>query len=433
MGIAPQIAPKPDIPAPSADAGPKFSDTLKTAEAAEPAVTRPTKYDGQKADLERTEFSDDGPDIDDDAPEVTAVLASTAAPPQTFAPVIVTAEPDTVQAALPDSVSVLEGQTNDWSLPLPIDASQFERLDTARMPTDTPAEPTAILSASEPCPPENVNAIPETVSTEPVNTENAAAETALPVTGTRIARQPAEVPDTQPAEVSDVNTQTDTVPVAAAPVAEPEARSGANSDKSSEERDPDKPTAAKASAPELLAHPEIVGEHVAGTEALRSQAETAPPAPVAREDLVPAMIERLEVMTQGTEKTMTLELKPEFLGKVTMTLVSAENGVSVKILADSPDVRSVINTEIAGIIERMNDRGVKLQSVELAYTGANASDYASGNQPRQSGGQSGRGRRNTAQIQGISTSAYSASPMLVYESSLASLPDDDYEAMEYTA
>jgi hypothetical protein len=81
----------------------------------------------------------------------------------------------------------------------------------------------------------------------------------------------------------------------------------------------------------------------------------------------------------------------------------------------------------------MNDRGVKLQSVELAYAGAGGADYASGSQSQHSGEPSRRNRRSATRLSGVNAAAYSMSPTLVYESSLASLPDDGYEAMEYTA
>ncbi|MDR2421730.1 MAG: flagellar hook-length control protein FliK [Oscillospiraceae bacterium] len=320
------------------------------------------------------------------SPDVPAALAAVfAAPP----PSPESCEPD-AEAAEQNDVSILGGQTTDWSLlgqAEKAEALPVAPLDTARMPENPAADtlPETVarqvpLGETDPCPPENVN-----------------VKTALGEAPARVREINAGNPSADTAKTPAEETRAKAVPDAPIPGVreiDPAEKKPASGEGEAPESDGGGEDGA---APETRA-PELAPERIISDGALRAVSEAVPDAPVTRGELIPAMVERLELMVSDGQKSMSLELKPEFLGRVTMTLVSGAGGVAVKILADDPDVRSAINGEIAGIIERMGERGIRVSSVELSEMssgGAELSAYASAGEAY-SGGQSGASGRSPA-------------------------------------
>jgi hypothetical protein len=122
-------------------------------------------------------------------------------------------------------------------------------------------------------------------------------------------------------------------------------------------------------------------ERVAAAEQLK-----AAPAeqPVARENLFDAMVERLEVMREDGVPQMTVELRPEYLGRVTLNLTAAPSGgVNLRISAADPGVKGMIDGQIAALVENLSGKGVRLERVDVVYTGVGAG----------SGGYDGLGQR----------------------------------------
>jgi hypothetical protein len=251
-----------------------------------------------------------------------------------------------------------------------------------------PAEP-------EPCPPENVNV--------------------------KQTQFPAAIPATEPAperEPATIEAQPAPEPAAAAAVSP--APSPGKPERAAEEKPAEDGGEKDASSSLPNSRPlELAPERVAADGALRD-ASASSNAPVSRENIIPEMIERLQIMATDGQKTMSIDLKPEFLGKVSMTLVSAPNGVSVKILADDPGVRSLINGEIVGIIERMSERGIRVSGVELSETGFNGAELSAyGSSPGDHSGGDGRGfgasRRSGSRTAGRIGEIVQAAPAIAIE------------------
>jgi hypothetical protein len=114
-------------------------------------------------------------------------------------------------------------------------------------------------------------------------------------------------------------------------------------------------------------------ERVAAAEQLK-----AAPAerPVAREGLFDAMVERLEVMREDGRAQMTVELRPEYLGRVTLELTSApDGGVNLRISAADPGVKGMIDGQVAALVENLSGKGVRLERVDVVYTGVGSGGY----------------------------------------------------------
>jgi len=94
-------------------------------------------------------------------------------------------------------------------------------------------------------------------------------------------------------------------------------------------------------------------------------------APVRSEDLFDEMVSRIETMHTENKQAMTIQLKPDFLGKVALEIAMDAAGLHVRINAADSDVRSMINGQINALIESLENKGIAVVEVEVAYTGVN--------------------------------------------------------------
>jgi len=125
--------------------------------------------------------------------------------------------------------------------------------------------------------------------------------------------------------------------------------------------------------------------------------------PVKPENLFQEMISRVEMMQNDTKSTMTIQLNPEFLGKVALEVAVDAAGLHVKINAEDSGVRSMINGQLATLIESLETKGIEVVEVEVVYTGIN---YGSFQDPREGAQQQNKSnytpKREVNSAEGIS-------------------------------
>ena len=121
--------------------------------------------------------------------------------------------------------------------------------------------------------------------------------------------------------------------------------------------------------------------------------------PVKTENLFQEMISRVEMMQNDSKSTMTIQLNPEFLGKVALEVSVDAAGLHVKINAEDSGVRSMINGQLATLIDSLEHKGIEVVEVEVVYTGVN---YGTFQDPRQ-GEQSQNRHHHTAKREVNST------------------------------
>ena len=97
--------------------------------------------------------------------------------------------------------------------------------------------------------------------------------------------------------------------------------------------------------------------------------QKAPDAPVGTESLYDEMVSRIETSLTDNVRTMTIQLKPEFLGKVALEIAMDAAGLHVRISADDQNVRSMVNSQINALVETLQNKGIEVVEVEVAYTG----------------------------------------------------------------
>jgi len=94
-------------------------------------------------------------------------------------------------------------------------------------------------------------------------------------------------------------------------------------------------------------------------------------ASVKPENLFQEMIDRVELMQNDTKSTMTIQLNPEFLGKVALEVAVDAAGLHVKINAEDNNIRSMINGQLTTLLESLENKGLAIAEVEVVYTGVN--------------------------------------------------------------
>ncbi|MCL2125771.1 MAG: flagellar hook-length control protein FliK [Oscillospiraceae bacterium] len=131
------------------------------------------------------------------------------------------------------------------------------------------------------------------------------------------------------------------------------------------------------------------------------QMKRAADVPVKKEDLFDEMVSRIETMQSESRQTMTIQLKPEFLGKLALEIAMDASGLHVKINAANNDVRSMINGQINALIESLEHKGIEVVEVEVAYTGVDNGAFKDSSKNQ---AQPDRPRRSYA-VDGIDESA----------------------------
>ena len=149
--------------------------------------------------------------------------------------------------------------------------------------------------------------------------------------------------------------------------------------------------------------------------------------PVSAENLFHEMISRVEMMQNDAKSTMTIQLNPEWLGKVALEVSVDAAGLHVKINADDGAVRSMINGQLSTLIESLESKGIEVVGVEVAYTGVDNGAFKE---------QGESGQRHTGRHK-LSNSETNSTDGDAYYTSLPDLLDYYFEAgvssVEYEA
>ena len=131
--------------------------------------------------------------------------------------------------------------------------------------------------------------------------------------------------------------------------------------------------------------------------------------PVRAENLFDEMVSRIETMQSENTQTMTIQLKPEFLGKVALEVAMDTAGLHVKIDAANTDVRAALSGQINALIESLENKGIEVVEVEVAYTGVDVGTFKENSEDQGHSGQPRRSNRDTEPIDGATY--YAALPV----------------------
>ncbi len=94
------------------------------------------------------------------------------------------------------------------------------------------------------------------------------------------------------------------------------------------------------------------------------------------ETLFDKMVEKIEFMRSDESDSMSIQLKPEFLGKVSIQLSVGDQGLQVKILTEDSGIKNLIGAQINQLAETLADRGVKVSDIDVVYGGISDQSYS---------------------------------------------------------
>ena len=107
------------------------------------------------------------------------------------------------------------------------------------------------------------------------------------------------------------------------------------------------------------------------------------------EENISKLVEKITSQQVSGEQEFTIDLKPDFLGKLSIKLITDGDGIKAQIKAADLAAKSLIQQEIPGLTETLKSRGVLIHSVEVSYeTAAFQFDTNQGQAQQQFGGQS---------------------------------------------
>jgi len=161
-------------------------------------------------------------------------------------------------------------------------------------------------------------------------------------------------------------------------------------------------------------------------QATQQMTQAALNTPVKTENLFQEMISRVEMMQNDTKSAMTIQLNPEFLGKVQLEVSVSAAGLHVKINAEDSGVRGMINGQLATLIESLENKGIGVVEVEVAYTGINYGTFQDPREGEQQGKQQQAKKREVDHVEGAQYYAALPDIMEYYQ-------DTGVSSVEYSA
>jgi len=87
------------------------------------------------------------------------------------------------------------------------------------------------------------------------------------------------------------------------------------------------------------------------------------------------------IETEGNQE-FEVQLKPEFLGKITIKLEKSDEGMKVKIATSNFEVKEALSNQVTHITENLKTQGVDLQNAEIVYTGLANQNHSFGSENR---------------------------------------------------
>jgi Flagellar hook-length control protein FliK len=101
------------------------------------------------------------------------------------------------------------------------------------------------------------------------------------------------------------------------------------------------------------------GLPISGDKAVLQQDKTA------QTDVIRQIVQRMSLHTQGGQSKMVIHLKPEFLGNVHMHVMTENQQVTVRMMADSTMVKDIIQQNIQHLQAQLMHHGLEIQKFDV--------------------------------------------------------------------
>lgn len=89
-------------------------------------------------------------------------------------------------------------------------------------------------------------------------------------------------------------------------------------------------------------------------------------------ETIPTSVQRLEELIEsfdGGNKQVKIHLEPEHLGKLSISLSMGREGLRAKIDTENPQTQAVLSSEVAKLLQKLGESGVKVERMDILYGG----------------------------------------------------------------
>ena len=81
-------------------------------------------------------------------------------------------------------------------------------------------------------------------------------------------------------------------------------------------------------------------------------------------DIINQLIDSIKVNVTADTSTMEIQLTPESLGKLNLTVVAKDGNITASITAQNDTVKAIIESQLIQLKEALNNQGLKVADVE---------------------------------------------------------------------
>ena len=103
---------------------------------------------------------------------------------------------------------------------------------------------------------------------------------------------------------------------------------------------------------------------LSGSESVNEKADAASQL----EDVVRQVVEQIKVLVKADTTTMEMQLNPEHLGKVNLTVVSREGRITAQFATETEVARQALEAQIQQLRENLGEQGLKVDEVEVTVS-----------------------------------------------------------------
>ncbi len=98
------------------------------------------------------------------------------------------------------------------------------------------------------------------------------------------------------------------------------------------------------------------------------------------EDILNQVTNKITQLKDGTTQKLTMILRPNDLGRLSIELISNQDGLTTQIMAQNDDVRAYIEKNINSLRQQLTDAGVNVNNIQIKTQGQEGSTNYEGNQ-----------------------------------------------------
>jgi flagellar hook-length control protein FliK len=123
-----------------------------------------------------------------------------------------------------------------------------------------------------------------------------------------------------------------------------------------------------------------------------AKGEPAPTQPLPREEVVQQIVDSARLRLGSGQSEMRIQLKPEHLGRVQLNIATEQQQVVVKVVADLPMVKELLESNLHHLRTELQGQGLEIHKFDVSVGG----DSGAQNREQQAWGQQPGGRRQGA-------------------------------------